>query len=397
MQSGKRKLPAEEEEAGEHRTTNVRHDAASSSSSSSLVSPPPAISEEEAALYDRQIRLWGAQAQQRMRASRVLLCNLRGLLVEVAKNIVLAGVGSVTLLDAATVSEADLSAQFFLGEADIGKNRGEACLEKIKALNPKVEVRCEAVDLDSKTEEELCSYNVICLSNCSLSSMLRVDKICRKHKIPLFITDSFGYQAFIFSDLDRYVYIEEETDEEKKYRKKQNKNNNNNTEPKKQRAMHTKEISSPSLEDVFSTKVNWADSTLQRTPKLFFTLPILSQWSEENGGRYPTSKEEEESLLKFAHEMLSARNVPSSFLSDEFIRTTAKTAMAELSPVCAIVGGILGQQVINVLSGKDEPLHNFFFYDVQRGVGLVEKIGPTSSSSSSSSPNNEQQSLVIEL
>ncbi|KAL6053853.1 E1 ubiquitin-activating protein aos1 [Balamuthia mandrillaris] len=393
MQSRKRKQPAEEEEAEGRRTTNVRHDAASSSSSS-LASPPPAISEEEAALYDRQIRLWGAQAQQRMRASRVLLCNLRGLLVEVAKNIVLAGVGSVTLLDAATVSEADLSAQFFLGEADIGKNRGEACLEKIKALNPKVEVRCEAVDLDSMTEEVLCSYNVICLSNCSLSSMLRVDKICRKHKIPLFITDSFGYQAFIFSDLDRYVYIEEETDEEKKNRKKQNKNNNN-TEPKKQRAVHTKEISSPSLEDVFSTKVNWADSTLQRTPKLFFALPILSRWSEENGGHYPTSKEEEESLLNFAHEMLSARNVSSSFLPDEFIRTTAKTAMAELSPVCAIVGGILGQQVINVLSGKDEPLHNFFFYDVQRGVGLVEKIGPTSSSSSQN--NNEQQSLVIEL
>jgi hypothetical protein len=31
---------------------------------------------------------------------------------------------------------------------------------------------------------------------------------------------------------------------------------------------------------------------------------------------------------------------------------TAKTAGAELSPICAIVGGILGQQVIKVISAK---------------------------------------------
>ncbi|CAM5129083.1 unnamed protein product [Natator depressus] len=44
------------------------------------------ISEEEAAQYDRQIRLWGLEAQRRLRASRVLLVGMKGLGAEVAKN-----------------------------------------------------------------------------------------------------------------------------------------------------------------------------------------------------------------------------------------------------------------------------------------------------------------------
>src|SRR4051812_7224863 len=80
------------------------------------------ISEEEAAIYDRQIRLWGLDAQKRMRNARVLLSSLGGILTEVCKNLVLAGVGSITIYDDAAVTPRDLGAQFFLEESDVGKN-----------------------------------------------------------------------------------------------------------------------------------------------------------------------------------------------------------------------------------------------------------------------------------
>ena len=38
----------------------------------------PEISEAEAALYDRQIRLWGLDAQRRLRAANVFLSGLKG-------------------------------------------------------------------------------------------------------------------------------------------------------------------------------------------------------------------------------------------------------------------------------------------------------------------------------
>ncbi len=40
---------------------------------------------------DRQIRLWGKTAQKRMGEAKILVFGLRGLSVEICKNIVLAG------------------------------------------------------------------------------------------------------------------------------------------------------------------------------------------------------------------------------------------------------------------------------------------------------------------
>lgn len=51
----------------------------------------------------------------------MLLVTLRGLSAEIAKNIVLAGIGNLTLLDDQSVQEEDLGANFFLREDDVGK------------------------------------------------------------------------------------------------------------------------------------------------------------------------------------------------------------------------------------------------------------------------------------
>ena len=80
------------------------------------------LTSKEAEIYDRQIRLWGVEAQQRLRGARVFLCGLSGLGGEVCKNLVLAGI-SLTLLDDATVAAAHLGAANFLLDADsLGKN-----------------------------------------------------------------------------------------------------------------------------------------------------------------------------------------------------------------------------------------------------------------------------------
>jgi ubiquitin-like 1-activating enzyme E1 A len=56
-----------------------------------------------------------------MRTASVLLVTLRGLSAEVAKNIVLAGVGRLTLLDREIVSPEDLGSGFFFGTEDVGR------------------------------------------------------------------------------------------------------------------------------------------------------------------------------------------------------------------------------------------------------------------------------------
>lgn len=58
----------------------------------------------------------------RLRTANVLLITMRALANEIAKNLVLAGIGSLTVQDSQEVVDDDLGAQFFISEQDIGKN-----------------------------------------------------------------------------------------------------------------------------------------------------------------------------------------------------------------------------------------------------------------------------------
>ena len=52
-------------------------------------------------LYSRQLYVLGHEAMRRMETSSVLICGMKGLGIELAKNVVLAGVRSVTINDPA--------------------------------------------------------------------------------------------------------------------------------------------------------------------------------------------------------------------------------------------------------------------------------------------------------
>ena len=81
--------------------------------------------EIDESLYSRQLYVLGHEAMKRMGSSNVLIVGLRGLGVEIAKNIALAGVKSLTLFDPQPVAISDLSSQFFLHESDVGQPRAE--------------------------------------------------------------------------------------------------------------------------------------------------------------------------------------------------------------------------------------------------------------------------------
>ncbi len=91
--------------------------------------------EIDESLYSRQLYVLGHEAMKRMGASHVLIVGLKGLGVEIAKNIALAGVKSLTLYDPAPATIADLSSQFFLKTEDIGKPRATVTAPRVGELN----------------------------------------------------------------------------------------------------------------------------------------------------------------------------------------------------------------------------------------------------------------------
>ncbi|VDD81523.1 unnamed protein product [Mesocestoides corti] len=86
-----------------------------------LMCTPKALSEEEAALYDRQIRLWGLEAQSKLKRAKLLLLGLSPVAGEIIKNIVLCGISTLTIADRKTVTEDDIEHCFLYEESHFGQ------------------------------------------------------------------------------------------------------------------------------------------------------------------------------------------------------------------------------------------------------------------------------------
>ena len=78
-------------------------------------------------LYSRQIGTFGIETMGKLIKMKVLIVGARGLGVETAKNLILAGPAQVDIYDPAIVRIEDLGSNFYLTEAHVGKvSRAEA-------------------------------------------------------------------------------------------------------------------------------------------------------------------------------------------------------------------------------------------------------------------------------
>ncbi|KAI1894038.1 hypothetical protein AGOR_G00129870 [Albula goreensis] len=317
------------------------------------------ISEEEAAQYDRQIRLWGLDAQKRLRGSKVLLVGLCGLGAEVAKNLILAGVKGLTLLDHEKVTEECSRAQFLIPVGSEGQNRAQASLERAQYLNPMVEVKADTDNVESKPDEFFLQFDAVCLTGCPRDLMVRVDQVCAQRNVKVFCGDVFGYHGYMFSDLGpEHHYVEE-----KPKVAKPSQEANDGPEAKKPKVdpnettMVKKTANFCPLKEAL--EVDWtsekAKASLKRTPADYFLLQVLLKFRTD----------------RIRDDVLEALGLNNDLLPDDFVTY----CFSEMAPVCAVVGGVLGQEIVKALSQRDAPHRNFFFFDGLKGSGVVDYFG----------------------
>lgn len=332
---------------------------------------PGGISEEEAAQYDRQIRLWGLEAQKRLRASRVLLVGLKGLGAEVAKNLILAGVKALTLLDHHQVSAEDTGAQFLIPAGSLGRNRAEASLERAQNLNPMVAVKADPESVESKPEEFFTHFDAVCLTCCSRDVMLRVDQICHKHGVKFFTGDVFGYHGYMFADLGEHEFVEEKT---KVAKASPGVEDGPDTKKAKLDPSETTMVKKRVLFCPLKEALSGAGAALKRAAPDYFLLQVLLRFRAAEG-RDPVPQryaEDAERLLRHRGAVLRELGAGAEALPDAFV----SFCFSEMAAVCAVVGGVLGQEVVKALSQRDPPHNNFFFFDGIKGSGVVERLGP---------------------
>ncbi|KAG7308348.1 E1 ubiquitin-activating protein [Plutella xylostella] len=170
----------------------------SRSNSSAMANNGTRVEDEiDEGLYSRQLYVLGHEAMRRMASSDVLISGLGGLGVEIAKNVILGGVKSVTLHDDKPCTISDLSSQFYLSEAALGKNRAQASFEQLAELNHYVPTTAYTGPL---TEDVLKKFSVVVLTGAAWAEQQRVAALARSLGVALIIADTRGLFSQVFCD-----------------------------------------------------------------------------------------------------------------------------------------------------------------------------------------------------
>uniref|UniRef100_A0A8D0G9V4 Ubiquitin-activating enzyme E1 C-terminal domain-containing protein n=1 Tax=Sphenodon punctatus TaxID=8508 RepID=A0A8D0G9V4_SPHPU len=359
-------------------------------------------------LYSRQIYVLGYDAMQRMTGSSVLVSGMKGVGVETAKNIILAGVKSVTVHDQGDAQWSDLSSQFFLSEGDVGQNRAVVSQRHLAELNSYVPVVAYTEEL---SEKFLSAFQVVVLTNSSLEEQLRISDFCHANNICFILADTKGLAGQLFCDFGEHfvVYDPSEAEpvsatiqhitqgcpgvvtiacEEKQehfenggmvtFSRVEGMTELNNSEPQPvcvlgpyhleigdtttfspyHRGGTITQVKMPQTHSYVSTSLLSRDyySTF---PQLMLPLPL---------------QVDADRLLELAQD-LAGWQAP---LDEELVRAFAAVSAGDLSPINAVIGAMAAQEVLKAASGKFTPLDQWFYFDAWECLPEQEHSVPLS-------------------
>src|SRR5271157_5191892 len=126
---------------------------------SSVAAPPDqaALSKEEILRYSRHLIIpeVGIEGQQKLKAAKVLLVGTGGLGAPLGLYLTAAGVGRIGLVDFDVVDFTNLQRQVIHSTADVGRKKLDSAADKMKAINPNVEIVKHEVALASENALEI--------------------------------------------------------------------------------------------------------------------------------------------------------------------------------------------------------------------------------------------------
>ena len=145
------------------------------------------LSDEEVRRYIRQIILpgIGREGQRKLRDSAVLIVGVGGLGSPVALYLVAAGVGRIGLVDHDTVSLSNLQRQVIYSTPDVGRPKVASGAERIRALNPTIEVVEHDGPFSSESAERIAEgYDLIVDGTDNFPTRYLMNDVSLKLRIP---------------------------------------------------------------------------------------------------------------------------------------------------------------------------------------------------------------------
>ncbi|MFP4395505.1 MAG: HesA/MoeB/ThiF family protein [Anaerolineales bacterium] len=138
--------------------------------------------------YERQIVIpqIGEEGQARLGEARVLIIGAGGLGSPIALYLAAAGVGTLGLADPDQVSVSNLNRQILYTTDDVGRDKTAAAAERLRALNPEIEVATYPAEIRSEGGPDLAAeYDLVVEACDALASKALVNEICVAAQTPL--------------------------------------------------------------------------------------------------------------------------------------------------------------------------------------------------------------------
>lgn len=171
----------------------------------------PELNQDELYRYARHLALpeVGMEGQRTLKAGRVLCVGAGGLGSPLALYLAAAGVGTIGLVDFDVVDESNLQRQLLHGTADVGRAKLESAADRLREVNPHVEVELHSVRLSSDNALEILKgYDVVVDGTDNFPTRYLVNDACVLLGIPNVYGSVFRWegQVSVFATNDGPCY-----------------------------------------------------------------------------------------------------------------------------------------------------------------------------------------------
>ncbi|KAI7827274.1 hypothetical protein BX661DRAFT_182968 [Kickxella alabastrina] len=375
--------------------------------------------EIDESLYSRQLYVLGVDAMKKMSSSNVLVVGLKGLGCEIAKNIILAGVKSVTLYD----PEKD----------DIGKSRAEVSAPRLAELNQYL------------TPEVISAFKCVVATDISQQKKLELSEVAHKSGSCFISTEVRGLFGYTFNDFGDKFIVDDPTGEDPlsgmvanieqspegivtcldetrhgledgqlvTFIEVQGMTELNACEPRKVKVLgpytfsigDTTSLSpyrrgglfqqvktpislsfAPFAQALENPEFLISDfAKFDRPAQLHVGFQALHAFSSAHDGKYPRpgNNEDAAEVLRLANE-INDKWSQKTELDAELLKKLSYQAAGDISPMVAVFGGLVAQEVLKACTGKFTPIRNFLYFDALECLPIgfepsEEDLAPTGS------------------
>lgn len=235
------------------------------------------MSEPTKTKYDRQLRIWGEVGQAALENASICLLNCGPTGSEALKNLVLGGIGSITLVDGSKVEIGDLGNNFMLDAKSVGESKAKTVCAFLQELNDAVNANFVEENPDSLilTDPSFFSqFTLVIATQLVEDSMVKLDRICREANVMLVFARSYGLTGLVRISVKEHTIIDSKPDHFLDDLRL------NNPWPELKRFVETIDLQTP---DPIAHK---------HIPYVVILVKMADEWAQTHSNNLPSTREE---------------------------------------------------------------------------------------------------------